>query len=148
MSTKLCKTHILSSYLKQNQHNYFENEIRVFCGFWWPLCHDKTSHFSSTYIYVINWKTITHWILSIYILLGYNLLFVYFREKHERSREPVHNDILRSITEALTIPVIANGGSLDIKTFAEMEKYKHQTCCTSVMVARAAQWNLSIFRYK
>ncbi|KAK3700359.1 hypothetical protein QZH41_009773 [Actinostola sp. cb2023] len=68
-------------------------------------------------------------------------------EKHERSLQPVHNDVLGAIADALSIPVIANGGSLDITTFEEMKNYRQQTRCSSVMVARAAQWNFSVFRY-
>jgi len=55
--------------------------------------------------------------------------------------------VLGAIADALSIPVIANGGSLDITTFEEMKNYRQQTRCSSVMVARAAQWNFSVFRY-
>ncbi|KAK3745585.1 hypothetical protein QZH41_016225 [Actinostola sp. cb2023] len=77
---------------------------------------------------------------------GVAALAVHGREKHERSLQPVHNDVLGAIADALSIPVIANGGSLDITTFEEMKNYRQQTRCSSVMVARAAQWNFSVFR--
>jgi tRNA-dihydrouridine synthase 2 len=54
--------------------------------------------------------------------------------------------MVRAVAEALTIPVIANGGSLDIKTFADLAPFQAATGCSSIMVARAAQWNMSVFR--
>lgn len=39
-----------------------------------------------------------------------------------------------------------SGGSLDIENYEDMDKFKNLTDCSSVMVARAAQWNCSIFR--
>ena len=72
--------------------------------------------------------------------------FVTNREKHERSREPVHIDVIRKVAEAVSIPVIANGVSSLVKTFEDIEKYRLETGCSSVMLARAAQWNPSIFR--
>lgn len=72
--------------------------------------------------------------------------FVTNREKHERSREPVHIDVIRKVAEAVSIPVIANGVSSLVKTFEDIQKYRLETGCSSVMLARAAQWNPSIFR--
>ena len=68
------------------------------------------------------------------------------REKHERSRDPVHIDVIREVAKAVTIPVIANGVSSMVKTFGDIEKYRVETGCSSIMLARAAQWNPSIFR--
>lgn len=48
--------------------------------------------------------------------------------------------------QASPIPIIANGGSLDIHTHADIATFREATGCSSVMVARAAQWNLSVFR--
>ena len=69
------------------------------------------------------------------------------------------------LAESISIPVISNGGSLDIKTYDDIIQFKvcildeihsvilHfdlfiqlKTGASSVMVARAAQWNLSVFR--
>lgn len=77
---------------------------------------------------------------------GIVALGVHGREKHERSREPVHIDVIRKVAEAVSIPVIANGVSSLVKTFEDIEKYRLETGCSSVMLARAAQWNPSIFR--
>lgn len=77
---------------------------------------------------------------------GIAALGVHGREKHERSRDPVHIDVIREVAKAVSIPVIANGVSSLVKTFEDIEKYRQETGCSSVMLARAAQWNPSIFR--
>ena len=71
----------------------------------------------------------------------------FIREQHERPRHPVHKDIIRRVAEELSIPVICNGGSADIKNYQDMERYQEETGTDSVMVARAAQWNPSVFRF-
>ena len=76
----------------------------------------------------------------------YHQNLMLYREKHERSRDPVHTNVIREIAEALCIPVIANGVSLMVKTFDDIEKCRQETGCSSVMLARAAQWNPSVFR--
>lgn len=77
---------------------------------------------------------------------GIVALAVHGREKHERSRDPVHINVIREVAEAVSIPVIANGVSLLVNTYKDIEKYRQETGCSSVMLARAAQWNPSIFR--
>eukprot|EP00128_Syssomonas_multiformis_P014936 Colp12_sorted_trinity150504_noHs@15923 len=65
---------------------------------------------------------------------------------HERPREPAHYDWIKTLAEGMSIPVIANGGSLDINTYEDVKSF-WDTCKTpSVMLARSAQWNLSVFR--
>lgn len=77
---------------------------------------------------------------------GIVALAVHGREKHERSRDPVHINVIREVAKAVSIPVIANGVSLMINTYKDIEKYRQEAGCSSVMLARAAQWNPSIFR--
>lgn len=72
---------------------------------------------------------------------------VHGREQHERPRDPVHKDVIREVARTLNIPVICNGGSGEIKTYQDMERYQNETETDSVMVARAAQWNPSVFRW-
>jgi tRNA-dihydrouridine synthase 2 len=38
-----------------------------------------------------------------------------------------------------------SGGSREIQVFSDIEKFRLETGCSSVMLARAAEWNLSIF---
>ncbi|NXK97579.1 DUS2L synthase, partial [Formicarius rufipectus] len=69
------------------------------------------------------------------------------RKKEERPQHPVHCDVIKAISEAISIPVIANGGSHDfIKEYTDIETFQKATAASSVMIARAAMWNPSIFR--
>eukprot|EP00040_Diaphanoeca_grandis_P016174 m.83335 g.83335 ORF g.83335 m.83335 type:complete len:461 (-) comp25618_c0_seq1:120-1502(-) len=80
---------------------------------------------------------------------GVAALGVHARLQNTRSKEPItqkHTELLRKIAKTATIPVIANGFSLDTENYSDIEKVKELSGCSSVMVARAAQWNLSIFR--
>lgn len=58
----------------------------------------------------------------------------------------MHIHVIREVAKAVSIPVIANGVSSMVKTFEDIEKCRQETGCSSVMLARAAQWNPSIFR--
>uniref|UniRef100_A0A669CRB2 Dihydrouridine synthase 2 n=1 Tax=Oreochromis niloticus TaxID=8128 RepID=A0A669CRB2_ORENI len=72
---------------------------------------------------------------------------VHGRFKEERPRHPVHCDYIQAVAQAVSIPVIANGGSLDhVKTNADIEEFRKVTGASSVMLARAAMWNASVFR--
>ncbi|NXN08832.1 DUS2L synthase, partial [Indicator maculatus] len=69
------------------------------------------------------------------------------RKKEERPQHPVHCDVIKAISEVVSIPVIANGGSHDfIKEYTDIETFQKATAASSVMIARAAMWNPSIFR--
>lgn len=50
------------------------------------------------------------------------------------------------MAERLTIPVIANGGSRDIEKYGDILKFRNECGTSSVMIARVAEWNVSIFR--
>lgn len=55
-------------------------------------------------------------------------------------------EAIRVVSEQLTIPVIANGGSRDIEKYEDILKFRNECGTSSVMIARAAEWNVSIFR--
>lgn len=59
---------------------------------------------------------------------------------------PAQMEIVRAVAEALKIPVFANGGSLDMHNYEDVIAFRDAAGCSSVMVARAAQHNLSVFR--
>uniref|UniRef100_A0A8C7E8R7 Dihydrouridine synthase 2 n=1 Tax=Nothoprocta perdicaria TaxID=30464 RepID=A0A8C7E8R7_NOTPE len=78
---------------------------------------------------------------------GVAAIAVHGRNKEERPQHPVHCDVIKAISEAVSIPVIANGGSHDfIKEYMDIETFQKATGASSVMIARAAMWNPSIFR--
>ncbi|CAF1027287.1 unnamed protein product [Brachionus calyciflorus] len=77
---------------------------------------------------------------------GVKAIAVHGRFQEERSRMPNHDDFIREITKTVQIPIIANGGSNDIKNDEDIEKFRVNCNASSVMVARAAMWNSSIFR--
>ncbi|GAA6093214.1 tRNA-dihydrouridine(20) synthase [NAD(P)+]-like [Tachysurus ichikawai] len=78
---------------------------------------------------------------------GVAAIAVHGRMKEERPRHAVHCDYIRAVAENVSVPVIANGGSLDpIKRYDDIEKFRESTGSSSVMLARAAMWNPSIFR--
>ncbi|XP_062619891.1 tRNA-dihydrouridine(20) synthase [NAD(P)+]-like [Saccostrea cucullata] len=77
---------------------------------------------------------------------GVSAIGVHGRTKEERPRHPNRNDVIKTISETLSIPVIANGGSKEIKVYEDIAVFKQASGCSSVMIARAAEWNPTIFR--
>ncbi|XP_058850083.1 tRNA-dihydrouridine(20) synthase [NAD(P)+]-like [Acipenser ruthenus] len=78
---------------------------------------------------------------------GVAAIAVHGRRKEERPQHPVHCDVIKAVAEAVSITVIANGGSQDcIKVHSDIEAFRAATGASSVMLARAAMWNPSIFR--
>ncbi|ESO91102.1 hypothetical protein LOTGIDRAFT_191598 [Lottia gigantea] len=71
---------------------------------------------------------------------------VHGRTIDERPRHPNQNNVIKAITQTVNIPVIANGGSKEILCYNDIESFKQETNTKCVMLARAAQWNPSIFR--
>uniref|UniRef100_A0A4W6EG70 Dihydrouridine synthase 2 n=1 Tax=Lates calcarifer TaxID=8187 RepID=A0A4W6EG70_LATCA len=77
---------------------------------------------------------------------GVTAVAVHGRFKEERPRHPVHCDYIQAVAQAVSIPIIANGGSLDlVKTNTDIEEFRKATGASSVMLARAAMWNPSVF---
>lgn len=77
---------------------------------------------------------------------GIAAIAVHGRKREERPQHPVSCETIKAIAETLSIPVIANGGSHDhIKDYLDIEDFRQATAASSVMVARAAMWNPSIF---
>nr|XP_032638790.1 tRNA-dihydrouridine(20) synthase [NAD(P)+]-like isoform X2 [Chelonoidis abingdonii] len=78
---------------------------------------------------------------------GVAAIAVHGRKKEERPQHPVHCEVIKAISEAVSVPVIANGGSHDfIKEYIDIEAFQQAAGASSVMIARAAMWNPSIFR--
>lgn len=106
--------------------------------------------------------------------IGISAIAVHGRYKHQNSNEPLNKgtlpllqskrknlgadnsfdnwkfskllDAIRRIVESVRIPVIGNGVSNEIESFEDIQKFRDECGVTSVMIARAAQKNVSIFR--
>ncbi|XP_059939602.1 tRNA-dihydrouridine(20) synthase [NAD(P)+]-like isoform X1 [Mesoplodon densirostris] len=77
---------------------------------------------------------------------GIAAIAVHGRKREERPQHPVSCETIKAVAETLSIPVIANGGSHDhIQGYLDIEDFRQATAASSVMVARAAMWNPSIF---
>ncbi|XP_064466215.1 tRNA-dihydrouridine(20) synthase [NAD(P)+]-like [Ornithodoros turicata] len=76
---------------------------------------------------------------------GVKAIAVHGRTKEERPQHPNRNYVIKAMAEHLTIPVIANGGCGEIKSFDDIELFRQATGAASVMVARQAESNCSIF---
>ncbi|GBG74327.1 hypothetical protein CBR_g18738 [Chara braunii] len=74
---------------------------------------------------------------------GVAAVAVHGRRVRDRPRDPAQWDGIAAVASALSIPVIANG---DVFEYADFERIKEATGAAAVMVARAAAWNVSIFR--
>ncbi|KAJ8272172.1 hypothetical protein COCON_G00110310 [Conger conger] len=78
---------------------------------------------------------------------GVAAIAVHGRTKEERPQHPVHCDAIQTVAQAVSVPVIANGGSLDlVKSHQDIQSFREATGASSVMLARAAMWNPSVFR--
>ncbi|XP_060081103.1 tRNA-dihydrouridine(20) synthase [NAD(P)+]-like [Ylistrum balloti] len=77
---------------------------------------------------------------------GVAAIAVHGRLKEERPRHPNRNHIIKIIAENVNIPVIANGGSKEMRTYDAIATFLQETGCTSAMIARQAEWNPTIFR--
>ncbi|TPX65564.1 hypothetical protein SpCBS45565_g05060 [Spizellomyces sp. 'palustris'] len=74
---------------------------------------------------------------------GVKAIGVHCRFKDERPQDPGHWDIFEPIANAVQVPVIANG---DIFSLADVRKLQSSSAIHSFMLARAPQYNVSVFR--
>eukprot|EP00117_Sycon_ciliatum_P007462 scpid59608/ scgid5724/ tRNA-dihydrouridine(20) synthase [NAD(P)+]-like; Up-regulated in lung cancer protein 8; tRNA-dihydrouridine synthase 2-like len=77
---------------------------------------------------------------------GVAAIALHGRYKHQRSSTACHVDLIKAVVESTSLPVIANGGSRQISRYDDIEKFRKATGAASVMVARAAMHNPSVFR--
>lgn len=74
---------------------------------------------------------------------GIQALAVHCRTRDERPTDAGHWDVFKAIVDAVSIPVIANG---DIYEYEDIARIKEVAGVSSVMIARGAQSNPSVFR--
>lgn len=77
---------------------------------------------------------------------GIKAIAIHGRTRDERPQHKPHPDVIKAVAKAVDIPVICNGGSKEIERFSDIFKFKEACGASSVMVARAAEWNVTIFR--
>lgn len=77
---------------------------------------------------------------------GVSAIAVHGRTKEQRPSNDNNIEFLRLIAENISIPLIANGESNNIKTFHDIKEFQAKTKASSVMVARAAMKDPAIFR--
>ncbi|XP_075075467.1 uncharacterized protein LOC107798641 isoform X1 [Nicotiana tabacum] len=73
---------------------------------------------------------------------GVSALAVHGRKVQDRPRDPAKWSEIADVAAALSIPVIANG---DVFEYEDFQRIRDATGASSVMVARGAIWNASIF---
>ncbi|PON48678.1 tRNA-dihydrouridine synthase [Parasponia andersonii] len=73
---------------------------------------------------------------------GVSALAVHGRKVEDRPRDPAKWAEIADVVASLSIPVIANG---DVFEYDDFQRIKVATGASSVMVARGALWNASIF---
>lgn len=78
---------------------------------------------------------------------GVSAIAIHGRIKEEGRNYPNKDDYILKISKSVKeIPIIANGGSSDIKCYDDILKFKKNTGASSVMIARAFEENPSILR--
>lgn len=81
------------------------------------------------------------------VATGISAIAIHARNKTERPQHTPHPEVIKAVVESgIDIPVICNGGSREITKHSDIQKYKDLCGASSIMLARAAEWNSSIFR--
>jgi tRNA-dihydrouridine synthase 2 len=79
---------------------------------------------------------------------GIKAIGIHGRSRDERPQNKPHPEVIKAVIESdVKIPVICNGGSKDfIEKYGDINQFKELCGASSIMIARAAEWNVSIFR--
>ena len=76
---------------------------------------------------------------------GIAAIGVHCRYRDERPREPGHQDVFDELAASINIPLIANGDLYEMNDILKL-KESSRSLVSSWMIARGAQWNVSVFR--
>merc|ERR1712098_1002576 len=82
---------------------------------------------------------------------GVAALGVHGRTKEQRPNDACDVDSIKAVVKHTSLPIIANGGSSNnrnsqINTYHGIKNFWEESGAASVMIARAAEWNPSVFR--
>jgi tRNA-dihydrouridine synthase 2 len=75
-------------------------------------------------------------------MMGVKAIAVHGRYIPQRPRQPAYMSLIKHLSDVVSIPMIANG---DVYKYEDVETTKEVTGCDSVMIARGALVNCSIF---
>lgn len=76
---------------------------------------------------------------------GVSAVAVHGRTRYQRPRHTNNDAAIARVAASTSVPVIANGGSRRIACRADIDTFRDSCGASSVMVARAAMWNMSVF---
>ncbi|KAH7726697.1 dihydrouridine synthase domain-containing protein [Aphelenchoides avenae] len=79
---------------------------------------------------------------------GVSAIGVHGRRRDERPKHANRVDEIREVVRCASVPVLANGASGSIECHADIARFREETGASSVMVARKAFSNPSIFQPK
>lgn len=78
---------------------------------------------------------------------GIDAIAIHARTRDERPPHSPHPEFIKAVVDSgIKIPVICNGFSKEIMTYRDIQRYKEICGTSSIMIARACEWNCSIFR--
>lgn len=76
---------------------------------------------------------------------GVKAIAVHGRTKEERPQHANRTAVINALAKHVDIPIIANGGSGEISCYEDIERFREASGAASVMLARQAESNCSIF---
>eukprot|EP00871_Galdieria_phlegrea_P001997 jgi/Galph1/2799/GphlegSOOS_G1486.1 len=74
---------------------------------------------------------------------GADAVAIHARQVDERPRDAAHWEALAQVASRASVPLLGNG---DILSWEDMSRMKQMTGISRYMIARMAQWNVSIFQ--
>jgi len=82
---------------------------------------------------------------------GVAAIGVHGRTKDQRPNDPNNVAAIGQIVDSVSVPIIANGGSSNnrnsqLNTYHGIRQFWRESRASSVMIARAAEWNVSVFQ--
>jgi tRNA-dihydrouridine synthase 2 len=82
---------------------------------------------------------------------GVSAIGVHGRTKDQRPNDENNCDAIKQIVHSVKVPIIANGGSSNnrnspLNTYQGIKQFWKESEASSVMLARAAEWNVSVFQ--
>merc|ERR1711871_143075 len=84
--------------------------------------------------------------MQLMVKSGARAIGVHLRNKTERRDDPAHWEVLQRLIDSVRVPVLINGDIIDAKDIVDVRKMLRIGENVSIMIARGALKNCSIFR--